>query len=77
MDKGRAREAAHLHRLVAVAARRAPADLVFTNARIVNVHSGEIEEGNVAVVDGWIAGIGRTRRPNRQSTSVAATSRRD
>lgn len=47
-----------LKRLVDVAAGRASADLVLTNARIVNVHSGEIEEGNVAICDGRVAGVG-------------------
>src|SRR5690242_19464943 len=47
-----------LKRLVDVAAGRAPADLVLANARIVNVHGGEIEEGNVAICDGRIAGVG-------------------
>ncbi|MBE0645364.1 MAG: adenine deaminase [Bacteroidetes bacterium] len=34
------------------------ADIVFRNARIVNVLSGEIHEGDVAVSNGMIAGIG-------------------
>ena len=49
---------ARLRRLVDVAAGRAAADTVLANARIVNVHSGEIEEGNVALCDGRIAGVG-------------------
>ena len=48
----------HLKRIVDVAARRAPADLILANARIVNVHTGEVEDGNVAIVDGYIAGVG-------------------
>jgi adenine deaminase len=51
----------HLKRLVDVAAYRAPADLILANARIVNVHTGDIEEGNVAIADGHIAGIGAYR----------------
>ncbi|PLX30933.1 MAG: adenine deaminase [Ignavibacteria bacterium] len=35
-----------------------PADVVFRNARIVNVLSGEIHDGDVAVMEGMIAGIG-------------------
>lgn len=35
-----------------------PADVVFRNARIVNVLSGEIHEGDVAVSGGMIVGIG-------------------
>jgi len=34
------------------------ADILFTNARIVNVFSGEIIPGNVAVTSGFIAGFG-------------------
>ena len=52
------RHTSHLKRLVDVAAHRAPADLILANARIVNVHTGDIEEGNVAIADGHIAGIG-------------------
>jgi adenine deaminase len=52
------RDVERLKRQVDVAAGRAPADLVLTNARIVNVHSGEIEEANVAICDGRIAGVG-------------------
>ncbi|MDD3678405.1 MAG: amidohydrolase family protein, partial [Dehalococcoidales bacterium] len=44
--------------LISVAKGDAPADLVFTNAKIVNVFSGEIESGNVAVYKGRIAGVG-------------------
>ncbi len=35
-----------------------PADLVISGARIVNVFSGELETGDVAIVDGRIAGTG-------------------
>ncbi|MGH7177225.1 MAG: amidohydrolase family protein, partial [Tepidisphaeraceae bacterium] len=35
-----------------------PADLVLRNARIVNVFSGEIEDADIAIADGLIAGIG-------------------
>ena len=44
--------------LLAVARGGAPADLVFANARIVNTFTGEVEEGNVAVYGGRIAGVG-------------------
>jgi adenine deaminase len=44
--------------LVAVARGDRPADLLLTDARIINVFSGEIETGNVAVCGGRIAGIG-------------------
>jgi adenine deaminase len=45
------------HRL-AVARGEIPAELLFKNARIVNVLSGEIHEGNVAVDDGRVIGVG-------------------
>lgn len=61
MESGFDREVARRRRMVDVAARRAPADLILTNARIVNVYTGEIEQGNVAVVEGCIAGIGAYR----------------
>lgn len=44
--------------LIDVAAGRAEADLVITNAKVVDVFNGTIIEGNVAIVDGLIAGIG-------------------
>ena len=47
-----------LSRLIRVARGDAEADVVFTNARIVNTFTGEIEEGNVAVAEGRVAGIG-------------------
>lgn len=61
MESGHDRDTARLKRRVDVAAGRAPADLVLANARIVNVHTGEIEDGNVAVADGYIAGVGAYR----------------
>ncbi len=47
-----------MQQLIAVARGDAPADLVLTNARIVNTFTGEIEQGNVAVHGGRIAGVG-------------------
>ncbi len=48
-----------LKRRVAAAAKRAPADLVIKNAKIVNVFTREILEDDIAIVDGFIAGIGQ------------------
>ncbi len=45
-------------RFLAVAQQRESADLLWRNARLVNVASGEIERVNVAVCDGLVAGIG-------------------
>lgn len=47
-----------LIQLVDVAAGRKPADLVLKNGRIVDVYQGSILKGDVAIVDGKIAGIG-------------------
>ena len=41
-----------MKQLITVARGDAPADLVLTNARIVNTFTGEIEEANVAIHDG-------------------------
>src|SRR6478735_2847613 len=45
------------HKL-SVARGERPAELLFKNARVVNVFSGEIHETNVAVEDGRIIGFG-------------------
>lgn len=44
--------------VLAVARGDAPADLLLINARVVNVFSGEVEEGCVAISGGRIAGVG-------------------
>lgn len=43
---------------VAVSDGRAKADLVIKNGRIINVFSGEIMDGDIAIKNGYIAGIG-------------------
>ncbi|HLB27732.1 MAG TPA: adenine deaminase [Dehalococcoidales bacterium] len=45
-------------RLIQAARGDIPADSLLANARVVNVFSGEIEPGNVAICDGRIAGVG-------------------
>lgn len=47
-----------LKKLIEVAAGRVRAELVIKNCRIVDVYNGEIAEGDIAVCDGVIAGIG-------------------
>ncbi len=47
-----------LKKLIEVASGREKADLVIKNSKIVNVYSHEVEEGDIAIVDGIIAGIG-------------------
>jgi adenine deaminase len=51
-----------LANLISVAKGDNLADLVITNSRVVNVFSGEVEVGNVAIYGGRIAGIGNYRR---------------
>jgi adenine deaminase len=48
----------NLHQKLAVARGDEAADLVFRNSSIVNVLSGELHEGDVAVFEGRIVGIG-------------------
>ncbi len=48
----------YLPALLAVARGDQPADLLLRNARIVNVFSGRVEEGDVALAGGRIAGVG-------------------
>ncbi len=48
--------------LISVARGEQPADLLFTNANVVNVFTGEVERGDVAVWGGYIAGIGNYRQ---------------
>lgn len=50
--------------MIAVARGNLPADLLLTNARIVNTLTGEIESGNVAICQGRIAGIGDYHEAN-------------
>lgn len=50
--------------LLSIARGDAPAELLLTNARIVNVYSGEIENADIAIAAGVIAGIGGGYRGN-------------
>nr|WP_197286089.1 adenine deaminase [Paenibacillus sp. FJAT-27812] len=47
-----------LIRRIKAAAKQMPADLVVKNVRIVNVFTGELMDGDVAIADGIIVGIG-------------------
>ena len=51
-------EKQELKKLIDTAAGRIPADLVIKNCKVVNVFSGEIVEGDIAVSGSQIAGIG-------------------
>ena len=48
-----------LAHLIDVAAGRVPADTVIQNCKVIDVYSGEIVEGDIALCDGKIVGIGR------------------
>ncbi|MHA2021318.1 MAG: adenine deaminase [Candidatus Thorarchaeota archaeon] len=48
-----------LDQMIDVAAGRTRSDLVLKNASVVNVFSGDIIEGDVAIHQGYIAGIGK------------------
>jgi adenine deaminase len=47
-----------LEKLISVARGEVSADLLLTNARIVNTFTADVEKGNVAICQGHIAGIG-------------------
>jgi adenine deaminase len=51
--------------LICVARGESPADLLLTNARVVNVFNGEIETANVAICQGFIAGIGDYKKAKK------------
>jgi adenine deaminase len=51
--------------LISVAKGELPADLILANARVINVFSGEIELGNVAIYGDRIAGVGDYHRAKR------------
>jgi len=54
-----------IKRLISVAKGDSPADLILAHAKIVNTLSGDIEEGDVAVCQGVVAGIGDYRDADR------------
>jgi len=47
-----------LKKLISVAKGESPADLLLANARVVDVFTGEIESGNVAIYGDRVAGVG-------------------
>lgn len=51
--------------LLAVARGDQPADLLFTNGRVVNVFTGDVEALDVAVFGPWIAGLGESYEAER------------
>ena len=53
------RESYPLDQMIDVAAGRTRADLVLKNGSVVNVFTGEVSEGDVAIHGGFIAGVGQ------------------
>ncbi len=53
---------AKLARLISVAKGELPADLLLSNAKVVNVFNGAIKRGNVAIYGERIAGVGNYRQ---------------
>jgi adenine deaminase len=53
---------AKLAHLISVAKGELPADLILANAKVVNVFTGEVEPGNVAICEDRIAGVGNYRQ---------------
>lgn len=51
-------EKCELQKLIEIAAGRQDADVVIKNARIADVYSGRFIKGDIAISDGYIAGIG-------------------
>ena len=48
----------NIQQKLSIARGERPAELLFKNARLVNVLSGEIHPANIAVEDGRVIGIG-------------------
>lgn len=59
-----------LRKLIDIAAGRVPADLVIKNCKVVNVFSGKIVEGDIAVSDGTSRGSGNTKDMKRLTVKV-------
>ena len=55
----------NLKNIIRSARGRKPVDLVLANARIINVFSGEISSGDIAVTDGYIVGFGTYDAKNK------------
>ncbi len=51
-------EGNQLKKRISVASKREPADTVIKNGKIIDVFNGEIMECDIAIVDGYFAGIG-------------------
>ena len=47
-----------LKKIIDVAMKRIPADLVLKNASVIDLFNGETVKGDIAISDEWIAGVG-------------------
>jgi len=63
--RGQGLELSKLAHLISVAKGEAPADLLLTNAKVVNVFTGEVEAGNVAICGDRVAGVGNYRQAKK------------
>ena len=63
-----------LERRLAVARGDEPADLVVRGGRVLSVHTREWLEADVAICDGWIAGVGQLRAAASRWMPAAAMS---
>ena len=52
-------EKSKLKKLIDVSAGRIPADVVIKNCRVIDVYSGTVSEGDIAISDDLIAGVGK------------------
>jgi adenine deaminase len=59
-----------LRKRARVAQGQAPADIALRGGRVVNVHTREILEANVAIVDGYIAAVGPYDWPARETVEL-------
>ena len=65
---------AELCRRIDQALGREPADLVIKGARILNVATGTLDEGDIAICGDWIVGtLRRLPRPRARSTPAAGS----
>lgn len=48
----------NLKKFISIAKGESPADLILANAKVVNTFNGEIENANIAIFNGMVAGVG-------------------
>ena len=52
-------EKSKLKKLIDVSAGRIPAGVVIKNCKVIDVYSGTVSEGDIAISDDLIAGVGK------------------